>query len=85
MKIFSPFSYLIGSFVANPDFLGYFFGVAATFFIFIKLLVISESGQLNFTSSSIFPPSKNTAFLDSSNSSSTFPDLYGTKYPPRFT
>ena len=67
--------YLIGSFVAKPDFLGYFFGVAETFFILIKLLEISESGKKNFTSSSIFPPNKKTAFFDSSHSSSTFPDL----------
>ena len=59
--------------------------MAEIFLILIRLLEISESGKLNFTSSSILPPNTKTAFFDSKSSSSILPDLYGIKYPSTFT
>lgn len=71
-----------GSFDGSPAFLGYFLAVCLSFSIITNDLPISVPGSWNFTVSLIQPPNNAAAFLESSFSFSTSPDLYDINIPP---
>lgn len=65
----------MGSLAGSPAFLGNFSGVFLIFLIIRRFRLISEWGSLKYNCPSTFPPSIDTAFSASFNSSVNFSDL----------